>query len=580
MFPIWFVILGIIVYIIAYWGYAKWYDKNVWEPDPKRPTPAHTYMDGIRFFPVSKYVLYGFQFKGIAGLGPIFGPFIALAYGWIPALLWILIGNFFIGWIQDYSTLMLSVRNEGKTMGPLTYEIISPRARSGLMGFLLFYLILITAVFVLLCSAFMLWYGASVLPTIFLLIGGVISGAMLYRLKTGVAASTITGLIIIIIGIILGVYFPIEYTAWGNPLVFWMIIVCIILWISAAAPLMDFAQPVIYLASYPAIFGIILLIVGQLLSPLTNVPIAQSGWQGFFGNNFTTDIWKTGPLWPILMVSIACGAISGWHSLVSTSGSAGQLDVETDALPVGAGAMIMEGLLALASLGAFMVVTSDQMATLKSMFKGGGHLKAASLVVGAKNLVQPLVGGAAAGPWIEAFYAMWLELFALTIEILVMRFFTMALKDATSSRPTLQAAIANKYVAPIIVLVIGGIFAYSGAWVNLWLLFGGSNQLLAGLALILVSIYLAKVKKPSKYTLGPAIFMIITCEAALLFESASFFRAVILGSPISAGRVAEIPWLASTLNVIFGIVGIILFILGLVVAYDAAKAYGRARRGE
>ena len=579
MFPVWFVILGIIVYIIAYWGYAKWYDKNVWEPDPKRPTPAHTYMDGIRFFPVSKYVLYGFQFKGIAGLGPIFGPFIALAYGWIPALLWILIGNFFIGWIQDYSTLMLSVRNEGKTMGPLTYEIISPRARSGLMGFLLFYLILITAVFVLLCSAFMLWYGASVLPTIFLLIGGVISGAMLYRLKTGVAASTITGLIIIIIGIILGVYFPIEYTAWGDPLVFWMIIVCIILWISAAAPLMDFAQPVIYIASYPAIFGIILLIVGQLLSPLTNVPIAQSGWQGFFGNNFTTDIWKTGPLWPILMVSIACGAISGWHSLVSTSGSAGQLDVETDALPVGGGAMIMEGLLALASLGAFMVVTSDQMADLKSMFKGG-RLKAASLVVGAKNLVQPLVGGAAAGPWIEAFYAMWLELFALTIEILVMRFFTMALKDATSSRPTLQAAIANKYVAPIIVLVIGGIFAYSGAWVNLWLLFGGSNQLLAGLALILVSIYLAKVKKPSKYTLGPAIFMIITCEAALLFESVSFFRAVILGSPISAGKVAEIPWLASTLNVIFGIIGIILFILGLVVAYDAAKAYGRARRGE
>ena len=579
MFPVWFVILGIIVYIIAYWGYAKWYDKNVWEPDPKRPTPAHTYMDGIRFFPVSKYVLYGFQFKGIAGLGPIFGPFIALAYGWIPALLWILIGNFFIGWIQDYSTLMLSVRNEGKTMGPLTYEIISPRARSGLMGFLLFYLILITAVFVLLCSAFMLWYGASVLPTIFLLIGGVISGAMLYRLKTGVAASTITGLIIIIIGIILGVYFPIEYTAWGDPLVFWMIIVCIILWISAAAPLMDFAQPVIYIASYPAIFGIILLIIGQLLSPLTNVSIAQSGWQGFFGNNFTTDIWKTGPLWPILMVSIACGAISGWHSLVSTSGSAGQLDVETDALPVGGGAMIMEGLLALASLGAFMVVTSDQMAALKSMFKGG-RLKAASLVVGAKNLVQPLVGGAAAGPWIEAFYAMWLELFALTIEILVMRFFTMALKDATSSRPTLQTAIANRYVAPIIVLVIGGIFAYSGAWVNLWLLFGGSNQLLAGLALILVSIYLAKVKKPSKYTLGPAIFMIITCEAALLFESASFFRAVILGSPISAGKVAEIPWLASTLNVIFGIIGIILFILGLVVAYDAAKAYGRARRGE
>jgi len=575
MFPVWFVILGIIVYIIAYWGYAKWYDKNVWEPDPKRPTPAHTYMDGIRFFPVSKYVLYGFQFKGIAGLGPIFGPFIGLFYGWLPALLWILIGNFFIGWIQDYSTLMLSVRNEGKTMGPLTYEIISPRARSGLMGFLLFYLILITAVFVYLCSAFFGGYGESVWAMIFLLIGGVVSGAMLYRLRTGVAASTITGIIIIIIGIILGIYYPVTYGNWIPGIdasLFWIIFTCIILFIAAITPLVDFTHPVIYLASYPAIFGILLLIFSELISPITGVQIQHPQWIGALGPS--GDFWgNPGPIWPILMVSIACGAISGWHSLVSTSGSAGQLDVETDALPVGGGAMIMEGLLALASLGAFMVLTYPLPAEL-------ARNKALSLVTGAQMLLTPIFGEASAG-FIRGFYGMWLELYALTIEMLVMRFFTMAMKDITSKRPALQTAIANKYVAALIVLFIGGLFAYSGAWLNLWLLFGGSNQLLAGLALILVSIYLVKVKKPSKYTLGPAIFMIITCEAALLYEGAKFFYAVfVLGTPFAKAPLSNYPELASALNIIFGIIGFVLFILGLVVAYDAAKAYGRARRGE
>lgn len=567
MFPIWFVLLGIVAFIILYWSYSKWYDKNVWKPDPEKPTPAHTYMDGIRFFPVSKYVLYGFQFKGIAGLGPIAGPFIALFYGWLPALIWIILGVIFIGWIHDYSILMLSVRNEGKTLGPLSYEIISPRARKGLMGFLLFYLILITAVFVLLCATFLMIFPTSVLPIIFLLIGGTLSGTLLYRLKAGVGVSTTIGVIIMIIGIILGRYFPIKYELWGQPLVFWMFVTGIILWIAAAAPLIDFTQPVVYLASYPAIFGIIMLILGGLLSPATNVPIQIPAWQGFLG--YKNDFWNPGPLWPILMVSIACGAISGWHSLVGTSGSAGQLDVETDALPVAGGAMIMEGLLALGSLSAYMVLSKE---TAISLFKWKG------LVEGATMLVAPFTGGAAAEIWVIGFFAMWLELYALTIEMLVMRFFTMALKDTLSPLPSLKTILANKYVAPIIVLLIGGAFAYSGAWINLWLLFGGSNQLLAGLALTLVSIYLVKIKKPSVYTLVPGIFMILTCEAALLHEGINFLRAVWLGSPIANPPVSNYPAIASGLNVLFGIIGLVLFILGLIVTYDAAKALSKARK--
>ena len=559
MFPIWFVILGIITYIIAYFVYAKRYDRTVWQPDPKKATPAHMYLDGITFFPVSKYVLYGFQFKGIAGLGPILGPFIALFYGWVPALIWILVGNFFIGWIHDYSSLFLSVRNEGKTMGPLTYELISPRARKGLIGFLFFYLILIISVFAVLCSLFFKIYPESVLSMVFLYIGGIVSGLLLYKAKTGVATSTGIGIVIVIIGIILGKYFPISHPS----MVVWIIFTSILLFIGATISLMYVTQPIVYVASYPAIAGIVLIIVAAILSPVTHVSIQQTAWAGILGT--THDFWNPGPIWPILTVSIACGAISGWHSLVSTSGSAPQLDVETDALPVGAGAMLTEGLLALASLAAYMVLSPEDIKTL-------GGVKWNCLVEGATRLTAPY-GGAWAS-WMKAFFAMWLELYALTIGFLAVRFFWLVWVDMVGGRPI----ISNKYVGSIVGLVISDIFAYTGAWINLWLLFGGSNQLLAGLALTLVSVYLAKVKKPTGYTFWPAIFMIVTCEAALLFESVKFFRAVALKQPFVKGALAAHTGIALGLNAIFGIVGLVLFILGLIVTIDGLKRYSEYKK--
>ena len=562
MYPVWFVVLGIVIYLIAYFAYGKYYDRKVWKPDPTKPTPAHMYMDGIQYFPVSRYVLYGFQFKGIAGLGPIFGPFIALFYGWIPALAWILLGNFFIGWIHDYSSLMTSVRNEGKTMGPLTYELISPRSRRVLLGFLIFYLILITAVFVLLCSLFFMLYSPSVPAMIGLIIGGIVSGLLLFKAKQGVLLSTVVGLIIIIIGIVVGVPYASFFVY--KDLNFWFLFTIILLWIVSVLPLIYGAQPIIYNASYPALFGILLLVIGGIVSPLTNVPIKQPAWVGPLG--YSGSFWGTpGPIWPILMVSIACGAISGWHSLVSTSGSATQLDVETDALPVAGGAMLTEGLLALVSLSAFMVVPG---AAIKMT-------KWDAIVKGAVLLVSPFTGGAPSVVWISSFYAMWLELFAFTIEILVIRFFWMVLSDLLSPWPAAQATIGNKYVSAIIVLVVGWAFASSGAWINLWLLFGGSNQLLAGLALTLTTVYLAKVKKPTAYTLIPALFMIITCEAALLYEGSKFIYVVLLGKYIAKGAIASYPALAQALNIVFGVFGWVLFILGAIVAYDGFKAYAR-----
>lgn len=564
VYPAYLAIGGIICYAIAYWIYAKWYDKNVWEPDPKRTTPAHMYMDGIEFFPTSKYVLYGFQFKGIAALGPILGPFIALTYGWLPAFIWILLGNFFIGWIHDYSSIMLSVRNEGKSFGPLSYELFSARSRKALIGFIWFYLLIIAAVFILLCGLFFKLWPASVAATLFTIIGGLISGWMLYKARINIIASTIVGLVITIIGIWLGATYPDIFALGGQSLEFWMIVVCIIVFIGAVLPIIYFTQPVNYIAFYPCFIGVIVLLVGALLTPAWGITIQQPDFVGWFSE-------AAGPIWPILTVSIACGAISGWHSLVGSSGTAKQLDVETDALPVGAGSMLGEGLLALSALTAYVVLTPEQVSALHAV-------KWSCFVEGATLITKNMFGGDAAVPFLNAFFAMFLELYAITVLMLVIRFWRMSTAEVTEGVPPLHAILKNKYIGAIVGLIIAFIFAYTGSWINLWLLFGGSNQLLSGLALFLVSAYLVRIKKPTGFTLGPGIFQFITCEAALIWIVYVFFKAVLGGTPITKGALAAYPEVGLALNAIFGVIGIILIILGIVVAIDFAKAYSEAKK--
>ncbi|RLI43289.1 carbon starvation protein A [Candidatus Bathyarchaeota archaeon] len=566
VYPAYFVLLGIIVYLIAYFVYAKRYDKNVWKPDPKATTPAHMYMDGVEFFPSSKYVLYGFQFKGIAGAAPIVGPFVALHFGWLPALLWILLGNFFIGWIHDYGALFTSVRSEGKTLGPLTYELISPRARSCLMGFLLFYLITIAAAFGHVCSIHFNTHSGSLLFTIFVVIAGIISGLLLYKLKVHIGATTIIGIIIMIIGLYVSAIvapFTVSYD-WA------LFITCIICFISAILPIIWFAQPTNYMAFYPCIVGIILLLIGELASPITGISIAPQP----LPENWYYPSLTVGPIWPMLCVSIACGAISGWHSLVSTSGSARQLDLETDALPIGAGSMLTEGLLALTSLGAYMAITQTEVEGLG--IKWGAHT---AFPYGASKLVAPLFMTTWDNPLLKTFFSAFIVLYAITVLQLVIRFWRLALTEVTAARPALRLVIGNKYVGSALGLAIGAAFAWTGAWKNLWTMFGGSNQLMAGLALLLVSIYLANVKKPTKYTLGPAIFMVVTCLLALIWETGIFFNAIATGKYIWGAKppAAEVQL---AFNSVFGIVTLILFILGIIVSYEGFKALSRAWKAE
>jgi carbon starvation protein len=577
--PALFVLAALVCYGIAYWGYGKWFDRTVWRPDENKTTPAHMYTDGVEYFPVTKYVLWGYQFKSVAALGPILGPFIAIQYGWLPALLWLCLGNFFIGWLQDYSAIMVSIRNGGRSFGPITYEFTGNAGRNTLLGFILFYLLIISATFIYFIALFWHIFPATFAATMGITITGLLAGHMLYKRRMNVVTVTLVAIGLMVLSIVLATYVPALQTPRGlanlaDPnvggiagpwsIMVWAVICCIFLYAGSVLPLPTFIQPVNYVSFFPAFVAIILILAGALLSPITGVTLVQPAWIGFWPKT------APGPLWPLMFVAIACGAISGWHSLVSSSTTSKQLDVETDAHPVGAGAMLSEGLLGLASLAAYMVLPREAL---------GASIGA--WVAGATKLTAGFLGGAGAEAFLRTYFGVVLVIYAITVQALVTRFWRLVSTEVFG-----EGMLGQKHVATFVGLAVPFVFAVSGSWNNLWLYFGGSNQLMAGLALMLITIHLARVRAPSVYVLVPSTFMIITTLAALAWQVTrvywpafmSFFgerQRTLVQFPLN-----QYPTVAMLLDGIFVLVGAILFILGLRMAMLVYQAYGRASRGE
>ena len=568
--PFLWVVATIALYAVAYWGYGKWIDRNVWRSDAKKATPAHMYMDGVEYFPVSRYVLWGYQFKSVAALGPILGPFIGITFGWLPALLWIIGGNFFIGWLQDYGSMMLSVRKEGRSFGPITYEFTGARGRTNLLAFVLFYLIIISAAFIALIASFWNQFSGTFVATVGILLAGLLCGQLLYRMKMNVFAVTGIGLALVVLSIYLGVRFPITlpWGVWNVPI--WGLICAVILYAAAVLPTPMFVQPTNYLAFYPAYAAIILLLVGALATPFTNIPVSMPSGPFLFDPQGIL-----GPIWPILFVAIACGAISGWHSLVSSSSSSKQLDVETDALPVGGGAMLSEGLLALASLIAYMVLLPSDFA---------GRTNVGAWVLGSVRLTSPFLGSLT-GPVLTTFFGLVLIIYALTVQALVTRFFRLVAGETWGEGRF--RVLGNKHVSSVVGLAIPWGFAVSGSWWALWLYFGGANQLLAGLAIMLITIHLAKVRAPSRYSLIPGVFMVVTTLAALVWQTGTFLYSVWaylqndktwvlrnVRGPIQTDPNLLI--LAVAINAVFVIIGAALFVVGVSMAIRLFRSYNRS----
>ncbi|MGC9148693.1 MAG: carbon starvation CstA family protein [Sulfolobales archaeon] len=568
-----YVLIGIIVYILAYYYYVGYIEKKIWSPDPKRPTPAKMYFDGVEYFPISKYVLFGYQFKSIAALGPIVGPMVAAYfYGWLPAILWILLGNFFIGWVQDYSTLLMSVRKEGRSLGPITYELLGGRARSLLLVYIIFYLIILVAVFAWTVVTLLNGIPGSIIPTLVVLITGYIFGLLVFRVRLNVFLASLIALIIVFLGYALVPIFPqlkIPSTNFLDPglkgtqpgsltALFWLIVVGIIYYLASVTPMIRWLLPTVYVAYLPSIVALILIVLGALATFATGVTIDPSrkpvvDWAYFDPIKYPT----IGPLWPMLFVTIGCGAISGWHSIISGGLSSKQLEFETDARPVAAGAMFTEGVLALSSVAAVMVIATPAAPT------------ALDYPNGASKIVYALLPFISKEAWLY-FYTVFVIIMGLITSMLFARVFRIVAGEIFP-RP-----FGHYLISPIILILIMIFLAWPGSWTNLWLYFGGTNQLMAGLALMLVSVYLINQKKPSWYAFWPGIFMLVTTLGALFWETYVYLVHVLQGKflPPQAAVVDKYGFgFVNASNIVSAAFGAILFILGLLMAYYLFKGY-------
>ncbi len=544
-------ILAFVVAFIGYRFYAKYIDSKIIKADPKRATPATMYMDGVEFMPTSKNVLFGYQFKSIAGAAPIIGPIIAIQWGWLPCLIWILAGTFFIGWVHDYSSAMIAMRNDGASFGGLSYRLISPRARMILLSFIYFYLLLIVGAFGNVVVSTAVSLKASPMAWLFLTVSGVLAGQMIYRWKKDIILTTVVTVAITMMGIFLGSIAPSDSIlgeSLANSRVLWTVAAFVFCYFAAVLPIWRFALPVNYVAAYIVFLGLFFGLIGIfVLHPDFTLPA------------YTDFSIKIGPIWPIMFVTIACGAISGWHSLVSSSGTARQLENELDARPVGAGVMFVEMLLAIFALIIAGTIYSSPAEYGVAIAKGPGVVFSAGVakflgVIGLPETIGRSYGG------------VMMILLAITIMQLVVRFMKVATSELLGD---VSAIFKNPHIGTVVACILGMVLVLSGWWQYLWVLFGGANQLMASLALMLVTAWLLSEGKSAAWAFYPMIFMFVTTVAALLYTSYTLMVKVIAGGLQGEALVG---------NTLMSVVGFFLVIAALILGVEAFKAFGRYRK--
>ncbi len=563
-------VLALLVAFIGYRYYARYVDRNVIKSDPKKTTPAKMYMDGVDFIPAGKNVLIGFQFKSIAATGPVVGAITAAQWGWLPAILWLFFGVLFIGWLHDYSAAMLGVRKEGQTFSALSYRMISPRARIILLLFMYFYLLLIAGAFGNLVAGQLtnvkIPFGIFALTVL-----GVLAGQMIYRWKIDIMVTTlfttVAAVILIwvgstpaIAGIFQGLPNDPKVLVAGTTLttskLFWAVATLGFCYLGAVLPIWRFAQPVNFVSFWIVALAMLAGALGIIIGHPDFTTPALVTWDIAPANSGAMN-----PLWPMLFVTIACGAISGWHSLVSSSGTARQIENERDVLPVAGGSMLAEMVLALIALVTAVATYANFDEYIKAFASPAGVGGVFS--VGMSKLMAYVGIPADAG---VAFAGAVFVILALTVMQLVIRFMRVATAELAGDKAPI---LKNFHVATIIALLLTLFLVATGTFNYLWQLFGGSNQLMAALALMLVTIWLMSEGKNATFVFWPMVFMLVTTVGALLVTSynllwANVLMKVLAGKPVDPGIALG--------NSLMGVIGIFLVVAGLTLAYDGWKA--------
>lgn len=470
---------------------------------PEQSTPAHTLRDGIDYVPAKREVLLGHHFASIAGAGPIVGPVLGVLFGWLPALLWIVLGGIFIGAVHDFSALVASVRHQGRSIGEVIEQHVGRRGKILFLAFSWSTLVLVVAVFAkIVAKTFEANPGVASSSILFIPLA-VAFGWFNCRTRLPLAATTAVGVLLLFAAIPAGGLLPIQAEESS-----WVVVLFAYCGVASVLPVWILLQPRDYLNS----FLLYALLGGGLVGlffyrPTLHFPA------------FTAFRTELGPLFPILFVTVACGAISGFHSLVSSGTTAKQLDRETDATFVGFGAMLIESLLAVVALVAAAHFMADQYQELKL---AGGPIHIFSQGVGSFIATLGIPAKSA-----RSFAALAVSAFALTTLDTATRLARFAFQElfATSRPSKLRSALTNRFAATLLTLAVCIVLMYSGGTERVWPLFGSANQLLAALALLAVSVWLARKAQSNFFVKYPMLFMYAVSLSALAIQAWQNFRA-------------------------------------------------------
>ena len=565
-------LVGCAILIAGYVFYGKWLAEQ-WGVDPNRTTPAHELEDGNDYVPAKAPVLMGHHFSSIAGAGPINGPIQAAVFGWVPVMLWVLIGGIFFGAVHDFGALFASVRNKGQSIGEVIAESIGPRAKKLFLTFSYLTLILVVAAFAsIVANTFKATYDESgaldkvassnastaMISILFILIA-IVFGMMVYRRNASLVVSTVVGVLAIVACMAIGYNWHPIYLSGST----WMIIVGIYIAIASVTPVWILLQPRDYLSSF-LLYGMMIIAVVGIVGahPTLSIP----AFTGFVDNAEYGSGVSLGSLFPALFVTIACGAISGFHSLVGSGTTAKQLDKEGDARPIAYGGMLIECALALISLCAVGYIWSEYVpggiTTPTAVFATGISRMCATIpfLAGAQNVIYSMLILA-----VSAFCLTSLDTATRLARYMFQEFWLepgQTYKDATG----FKKVVTNPYVATIITVVLGIALGMTG-YAKIWALFGAANQLLAALGLLAVAAWLGTMGKNNKMFLFPMAFMLIVTIVSLCQTILTNFNTAMAGTGETMWC-----WIRAGIGTLLVILAIVLAVEGVQTIAGKKKA--------
>ena len=526
-------VVVLIMYYFAYRMYGTYLSSKIFGLDPERITPAHQINDGIDFVPTQKKVLFGHHFTSIAGAAPIVGPAIAVIWGWVPALIWIVFGTIFLGAVHDFGALVVSLRNKGRTVGDITADLIGKRAKVLFLLIIFFALVIVIAVFALVIASLFMSNPNTVFPIFMEIPLALVLGFLVYKKRKSTTIPALIAIVLLYFFIWLGVQMPGFHmpAIFGSALMTWIVVLLAYCFIASILPVWTLLQPRDYLNSHQLFVGLGLMAIGLIVArPDIVAPAVQARPEG------------APQILPFLFITIACGAISGFHSLVSSGTTVKQINSEKDAKAIGYGGMIAEGILAL-----FAVLACT--AGFASQTEWAAHYASWGAASGLDAKVSAFVNGGAS--FLNS-YGISLAMGKAIIAVVVISFAATTLDSATRIQRyvvselfetvnirSLTGRYSSTFVAVITAFLLTLINGGKGGLI-LWPLFGVVNQLLAGLALLVVTVYLLKQSKSVKVTLIPMIFMLIMTGWAMILN---------LNKYIAAG------------NTLLSILGILIFLL-------------------